>query len=82
MVLIYAYGKGLTIYCRLLFTCSMFMTIMSLSQSIKVIYTNQHIHKTYKHHILDGCDYLEFMPYYEVEGQSFSNFPEYRSKRP
>lgn len=54
MVLIYAYGKGLTIYCRLLFTCSMFMTIMSLSQSIKVIYTNQHIHKTYKHHILDG----------------------------
>ena len=54
MVLIYAYGKGLTIYCRLLFTCSMFMTIMSLSQSIKVIHTNQHIHKTYKHHILDG----------------------------
>ena len=34
------------------------------------------------HFTLDGCDYLEFMPYYEVEGQSFSNFPEYRSTRP
>ena len=30
------------------------------------------------HFTVAGCDDIEFMPYYEVEGQAFSNFPAYR----
>ena len=30
------------------------------------------------HFTVTGCDDIEFMPYYEVEGQAFSNFPGYK----
>ena len=30
------------------------------------------------HFTVAGCDDIEFMPYYEVEGQAFSNFPGYK----
>lgn len=30
------------------------------------------------HFTIKGCNDIELMPYYEVEGQSFSNFPEYK----